>query len=110
MGDQDTTATTPEKGSAVSWLAKAGLAGLLLIVATGAFLGMGLFMWNMGNDMRSMTTSVVQMGKDVTSMAQDVGKMAGRMEVMAKSMVDGQAGMSRDLAAMRVAWSPWAAT
>lgn len=96
MSDQDKPGnpeTGQTKGSLGSWLARAGLVGILLITAAGAFLGMGLFMWNMGNDMGNdmgtMTSSVVQMSKDVTSMSQDVGKMAGRMEVMAKSMVDG---------------------
>jgi hypothetical protein len=44
-----------KRGSLGIWIARAGLLGILLIAATGAFLGMGLFMWNMGNDINKFT-------------------------------------------------------
>jgi hypothetical protein len=48
--------------------------------------------------MSMMATSVVQMGRDVTSMAIDMRSMTSPMEIMARSRVEGQAGMSTDFA------------
>jgi hypothetical protein len=80
-----------------STLARIGLIGILLIGATGAFVAMGLFMFNMGRDMSTMTRSVVQMGIDVTTMAGKMVVMTERMHSMAESMAKGQSGMSKDL-------------
>jgi methyl-accepting chemotaxis protein len=41
------------------------------------------------------------MGRDVTSMADDMRAMMGQMGVMARSMVEGQAGMSQDFTRVR---------
>lgn len=90
-------ASTENASAGNGSLVRGGLVGLLLIAAAGAFLGMGLFMFNMGNDMATMTRAVTQMGRDVNSMARDMEQMTGRMQVMADSMVEGQAGMSEDL-------------
>lgn len=54
--------------NAVGNVARLGGATIVLIVMALAFVGMGLFMWNMGSDMSRMTESVVQMGKDVGRM------------------------------------------
>lgn len=82
-------------------MAKLALAGILLSALGGAGLGMAMFMWNMGSDMTNMTVAVAQMGKDVTRMSADVGTMTGRTQVMAHSMVTGQAQMGGDLNAIR---------
>ena len=49
------TDAEPGGGRAVGTAAKVGIVGVLMIVAAGAILGMGLFMFNMGRVMTMMT-------------------------------------------------------
>jgi hypothetical protein len=93
------------KGGFVAMLARLGAIGVAVLIAAGAFAGMGLFMFNMGRDMSDMTVAVIQMGRDVSSMAGNMDRMSADMQVMAKSMVEGQAGMSQDFARVLPGWS-----
>ena len=71
-------------------LFKKSLMILSLLIGMSAFLGMGVFMYNMGRDMSVMTTSVVQMSNDVHGMATNMDSMSANMLRMANSMAEGQ--------------------
>ncbi|HPQ25095.1 MAG TPA: LPXTG cell wall surface anchor family - like protein, partial [Gammaproteobacteria bacterium] len=91
-----------EATSATADVVRKGGAAVLVVIMALAFAGMGLFMWNMGRDMGTMTESVVQMGLDVGRMSRNMEGMAGNMNQMAKSMVEGQARMGDDFSRVRI--------
>ena len=86
-------------------LVRVGGLTIVFVVMALAFIGMGLFMWNMGRDMSMMTTSVVQMGKDVTlmSMVQGQARMGddfSRVRAGMESMTVNMGNMSHDMSAL----------
>ena len=56
---------TEAKGqrSRLGRVARLGGVGIALVIMAAAFVGMGLFMWNMGRNMCQMTQSVVPMSR-----------------------------------------------
>lgn len=70
------------KGGLLAMLARLGAIGVAVLIAAGAFAGMGLFMFNMGRDMSDMTVAVIQMGRDVSSMAGNMDKFTRPESIM----------------------------
>ena len=68
---------------------------IILFMAIACYF-MVMFMVNMGNDMRKMTTSVVRMSDDVHTMTNAMTGKAKEMTTMASSMVEGQEKMGND--------------
>jgi|GEM_PF-187013 len=88
--------------SGVKATARAAGSVVLLVAVALVFGGVGMLMYQMSRDMSQMTRVVSQMGLDVSSMAGDMGYMVEDMDLMAGSMVEGQSGISADLARVRL--------